>query len=160
MSWSKEDKKIFESSEVFKNMENRILENIKRLKIIASVEDLGERAKSTTPEVDNLTKSVGELSKAMEKITSDSDDGEVGQSEEVKGDGYSVTVTTNAPEEKENSTDEDISDAEDLETQYFKSTIAELKKAAYDAAISGDIKLAYKIERAIDEIIEVRDEDK
>ena len=159
MSWSKEDKKIFESSEVFKNMEDRILENIKRLKIIASVDGLGDSATNTAPKVDKLTESVGKLGDAMKEITSDSDDGEVGQSEEVKGDGYSVTVTTNAPEEKNNSLDNKAED-EDLETQYFKSTIAELKKAAYDAAISGDIKLAYKIERAIDEIIEVRDEDK
>ena len=160
MSWSKEDKKIFESSEVFKNMEDRILDNIKRLKIIASeVDGLGDSATNTAPKVDKLTESVGKLGDAMKEITSDSDDGEVGQSEEVKGDGYNITVETNAPDAKINSLNDKIED-EQLESEYFKSTIAELKKAAYDAAISGDIKLAYKIERAIDEIIEVRDEDK
>ena len=83
-------------------------------------------------------------------MTSDNKDGEIEEdSAKVDGPGYSVTVETNASDSE--MTEED---------RYFNNTIDELKSMAYEAAMSGNIKLAYKIERALDEIIEVQNENK
>ena len=157
MSWSKEDRKIFESSEVFKNMEDKIIENYNKLKGIqshANMKDLNDAMSDGAPTADNYAKALKSVENVMDSINS-SDDSELESNavdeagnHQVSGEGYSVSVTSNKIEDGE------------LEEEYFKNTIAELKKIAYDAAIAGDIRLAYKVERAIGEIIEVRDEDK
>lgn len=151
MSWSKEDRKIFELSEVFKNMESKIIENYNKLKNVqASIPEANKSMEDGAGAAEKYNSALKEVDQTLDKINSSDDDE---PEKEVSGPGYSVTVKTN-------STDDEKINEGDLELDYFKNTIAELKKAAYDAAISGNIKLAYKIERAIDEIIEVRDEDK
>ena len=151
----KEDKKIFELSEVFKNMESKIIENYNKLKDIQASVGVDKANKSMQEGADAAAKYNDALKGVNDSLNliNSSDDNNSEEKQEVSGPGYSVTVETN-------SADDASLNEDDLELDYFKKTIAELKKAAYDAAISGDIKLAYKIERAIDEIIEVRDEDK
>lgn len=159
MSWSKEDRKIFNDSEVFRNMESDILKNYKKLEAIqalASISDANKAMESGAESAKKYEQAVNGVSSALKNLSSNSEDGEVQdgevqdhESKTVKGDGFTVTVNKN--------TAEDSMSEEDL---YFHNTIDELKTMANNAAMSGNIKLAYKIERAIDEIIEVRDENK
>ena len=70
--------------------------------------------------------------------------------EEVSNGGVNVTVSKNSAED-ENKLEEE---------KYFEEQIKELSSMAYEAGLSGNIKLAYKIERAIEEIKEAINEDK
>ena len=154
MSWSKEDRKIFNDSEVFRNMESDILKNYKKLEAIqalANISDTNKAMESGAESAKKYEQAVNGVSSALKDLSSNNEDGEVQdhESKTVKGDGFTVTVNKN--------TAEDSMSEEDL---YFHNTIDELKTMANNAAMSGNIKLAYKIERAIDEIIEVRDENK
>tara|TARA_B100000579_G_C22678580_1_gene779160 strand:- start:316 stop:798 length:483 start_codon:yes stop_codon:yes gene_type:complete len=160
MSWSKEDRKIFEESEVFKNMEKRILENYYKLQEIQRFANMSESsqdiskmdsaARSAAESANNLAAEVRGVGEALNNLAEDGGVVEPGESSKVEGEGFSVTVNRNNLEE------EPLTE----EQEYFNNTIDELKSMAYEAATSGNIKLAYKIERAIDEIIEVMDENK
>jgi len=126
------------------------------LQAYADVENLN---KSMSPQAaqnaKNYAGAVNEVSKAVESLSSNNDDGEVVQQTpdqketKVEGDGFSVTVNKNNAEDEANE-----------EEAYFRDTIEELTAMANKAALSGNIKLAYKIERAIDELIEAQDENK
>lgn len=159
MSWSKEDRKVFNSSEVLRNMERKILENYTKLAELQAYADVENLNKNMNPQAvqnaKNYAGAVNEVSKAVESLSSNNDDGEVVQQTpdqketKVEGDGFSVTVNKNDAEDEANE-----------EEAYFKDTIEELTSMANKAALSGNIKLAYKIERAIDELIEAQDENK
>ena len=70
--------------------------------------------------------------------------------EQVSNDNVNVTVSKNSADDEEKLEEE----------KYFERQLEELNKMAYEAGLSGNLKLAYKIERAISEIEEAINEDK
>lgn len=120
--WSKEDLANFENSEVFMELEKRVLANISRADILygkisnASVGSVEEQAIAGEKAVRELEKAVDDVAAKM------ADDPEV---------------------------EEDLAE-DDLENE----VLDDLRAMAKLAIEKGDFKLAYKIERTIDEILE------
>lgn len=147
MSWSKEDRKMFNLSEVFKNMENKIIENYNKLELaqkIAAINDLEKTFDSANSAGEKLSDTI----KVINDQVNNTSDHEV--IEQVSNDNVNVTVSKNSADDEEKLEEE----------KYFEQQIKELSAMAYDAGMSGNLKLAYKIERAIAEIKEAIDEDK
>ena len=120
--WSKEDLANFENSEVFMELEKRVLANISRADILygkisnASVGSVEEQAVAGEKAVRELEKAVDDVAAKM------ADDPEV---------------------------EEGLAE-DDLENE----VLDDLRAMAKLAIEKGDFKLAYKIERTIDEILE------
>lgn len=147
MSWSKEDRNIFNLSEVFRNMENKVIDNYKKLELaqkVANVNKMEQDLSSANKAAEGLRDTVKEI----DQMVGSASDHEV--LEEVSNGGVNVTVSKNSAED-ENKLEEE---------KYFEEQIKELSSMAYEAGLSGNIKLAYKIERAIEEIKEAINEDK
>lgn len=119
--WSKEDLANFNNSEVFSELEARVIQTIKRADILSQ-----KIAQSTT---EQKTKSLEGLADAASKAT-----------EAVK----SLDTAMNSAD------DEEVEDSEEA----FEPILEELHSMAKLAIEKGDYKLAYKIERTIDEITE------
>lgn len=118
--WSKEDLANFNNSEVFSELEARVIDTIKRADILSQ-----KIAQSTT---EQKTKALQGLTDAANEAT-----------EAVK----SFEAASSAD-------DEEFSDSEES----FEPILEELHSMAKLAIEKGDYKLAYKIERTIDEITE------
>ena len=147
MSWSKEDRKIFNLSEVFKNMENKIIENYNKLELaqkVAAINDLEKTLDSANTAGEKLSGTIKEINDQVNNTS----DHEV--LEQVSNDNVNVTVSKNSADDEEKLEEE----------KYFERQLEELNKMAYEAGLSGNLKLAYKIERAISEIEEAINEDK
>lgn len=117
--WSKEDRAHYNGSEVFAELEKRVLETISRTDL------LSKRAAASEEDVANQKAMNTELQKTKDLVANMSDD------EALEGLG-----------------DEEVD--EDLTEQ----VLAELRLLAESAISEKNIKLAYKIERTIDEILE------
>ena len=123
--WSKEDLANFNSSEVFKALEDRVIDTIKRVAILdnkiaeMNVEKQTADTKALTDATNEATKAVKSLSESANNLA---DDQEFSPDDEEEDDTLHV--------------------------------IAELKSLAQAAIEKKDMKLAYKIERTIDEILE------
>lgn len=144
MSWSKEDRKIFNISEVFRNMENKIIDDYRKLELaqkIATYENVRKEINDTNNAANKLKETVSDINEIVGGNSAS--DHEV-----VSGENIKVTVSEN-----------NSSDASE-EEEYFQAQIKALSSMAYEAGLSGNIKLAYKIERAIEEIKEAINEDK
>tara|TARA_B100001094_G_scaffold332787_1_gene406495 strand:+ start:5432 stop:5818 length:387 start_codon:yes stop_codon:yes gene_type:complete len=118
--WSKEDLANFNNSEVFSELEARVIDTIKRADILAQ-----KIAQSAT---EQKTKALQGLTDAANEAT-----------EAVK----SFETASSAD-------DEEFSDSEEA----FQPILEELHSMAKLAIEKGDYKLAYKIERTIDEVTE------
>ena len=127
--WSKEDLANFENSEVFVELEKRVLANILRADILykkisnANLEGMADGASKATEAVKNLGDEIGKVKSLM---NSAEDGSEEASKEEVS----------------EDALEEEI--------------VNDLKSMAKLAVEKGDFKLAYKIERTIDEILETQ----
>jgi len=121
--WSKEDLANFSNSEVFSELETRVIETIKRADILSA-----KIAESTTDQkadaMKRLADSANEAASAAERLDS---------------------ALSSAD-------DEELDDEASDET--FGEIVEELTSMAKLAIEKGDYKLAYKIERTIDEILE------
>ena len=146
--WAKEDRRAWENSEVFSEFEKTILNNIQKLS--SGNYAINKSAQSglaeKTKQVQDLTNAVNEASKAIKNsgLTSSADDGESTQEDFLmahKDNPYAGNFGPNS------SADWEEDDAKD-------QVLDELRTLAYDAAISGNIKLAYQIERTIQEILD------
>ena len=115
-NWSKEDKVSFNNSEVMRGLEERVLDVIKRVDILA-------KKATNKQELDELTKSLTEATKAK---------------------GEYDAVMNSADDDSSDGSEEDLTD----------EVIDDLRSLAKDAVLEGNYKLAYKIERTIDEILE------
>ncbi len=147
MSWSKEDRKTFNLSEVFKNMENKIIENYNKLELaqkIAKINELEQTLNSANTAGEKLNTTIKDINDQVNNTS----DHEV--LEQVSNDNVNVTVSRNSADDEEKLEEE----------KYFEQQIKELSAMAYDAGMSGNLKLAYKIERAVSEIREAINEDK
>lgn len=119
-TWSKEDRAHYNNSEVFAELEKRVLETISRADI------LSKKAAASEADVANQKAMNAELQKTKDLVANMSDD------EALEG------------LESEEEVDEDLT--EDI--------INELRLLAEAAISERNTKLAYKIERTIDEILE------
>jgi len=147
MSWPKEDRKMFNLSEVFKNMENKIIENYNKIELAqktAKINELEQTLNSANTAGEKLNTTIKDINDQVNNTS----DHEV--LEQVSNDNVSVTVSKNSADDEEKIEEE----------EYFEQQIKELSAMAYDAGMSGNLKLAYKIERAVAEIKEAINEDK
>ena len=126
-TWSKEDRLHYESSEVMQELEKRVLETINRVDILQ-----GKIALDTN-EIREKTTAVKELGKAMSEA------------------GLTDTAQDHIADD-ESAEDGLIEDGEDNLLE--QEVVNDLRMLANTAIEEGNIKLAYKIERTIDEILE------
>jgi len=139
-TWSKEDRHHFEKSEVMQGLETIVLDTIRRADILQEkiAQQTSADVSATTEELKGLTEAAEGAKAAVESVVGSADDGAIDEgcdghtdyvSDEVAEDGLDYSVDQS----------EVIDDLRDLVT----------------AALSeGNIKLAYRIERTIDEIME------
>lgn len=120
--WSKEDLANFSNSEVFSELEARVIETIKRADILSS-KIAQETTQQKADAMKQLANSANEAASAVEKLDS-----------------------------AMSADDEELDDEASDET--FGEIVEELTSMAKLAVEKGDYKLAYKIERTIDEILE------
>jgi len=127
--WDKMDRLAWENSEVMKEFEKNTIELVKKFEALAkkasSLSTLKQESDAAKESIQGAASSVENLGNALDKVNLAED---------------------------ESAEDEGISDEEYLEAK--KDLIAHLTKMAYSAADDGDTILAYKIERAIQEVKE------
>jgi hypothetical protein len=118
-------------SEVANEFEKIVLESVAKFEYLAlqhkkasGLSELANESEKTQQSIEGTTQSVERLDTALDSINSAEDD-----------------------EVEEDTSEEEVKEAK-------ASLIAELTKKAYAAADSGDMVLAYQIERAIEEIEE------
>ncbi|MDB2481562.1 hypothetical protein N9W84_00180 [bacterium] len=124
--WEKEDRSIYENSEVMMEFEKLILSRCTQLK------DIYKKAQDT--KLEKATQDAKELNQALKEVETTSksvfsaDDGEV-EAQETE-------------------------DLEDMTISAREEVLSELEKLASDALDAKNMPLLYKIERAISEIME------
>ena len=127
-TWSKEDRYHYNKSEVMQELEKRVMSNLHRLDI------LNKKAQEKTSEdVDNMTKSLNEATDAANKFNQAMNSAD----DEVAGDALPADM-------------EDVN-VEDVNREGVVNDLRDMVLAALN---DNNIKLAYKIERTIDEILE------
>jgi len=120
--WSKEDLANFNNSEVFSELEARVLDTIKRADIL-SAKIAQETAQQKADAFKNLANSAELAASSVEKLNK-------------------AIMSAD---------DEELDDEDDAA---FDGIVEELTSMAKLAIDQGDYKLAYRIERTIDEILE------
>jgi ATP-dependent 26S proteasome regulatory subunit len=128
-NWSKEDKVVYNKSEVFQEYEKRVLENYQKLLDLQKV--ISKEAQS---KVEKATETLGELSKATESANKN-----LSELNEMIG---SV--------DDENSKEE----GEDILVEATQQIIYDLQKIAEEALENRDYDSVYKIERTIQELLD------
>lgn len=131
--WDYMDKKVWDSSEVMRELERIFLKNAQDL---AKVQEAANKVVKTTADA---LKAKTELADAA-KIGSAAKDGEISYSELED----EKNMAKDQPKE---------ADAAKEHKKAQASLLRELSSMAEKAATSGNYKLAYKIERAIDSIL-------
>ena len=131
-NWSKEDRTHFNESEIMQELEKGLLDTVRRAQIL---NDKIAQQMNITKDVTEGTKKLNEFNKALDitaqKLKNLADD-----------------------EESETMDDEDLEDDE-LSAKARKEILFELRKMADKAIAQGLSKIAYDIERTIDEMNEV-----
>ena len=140
-TWSKEDRHSFEKSEVMQGLETIILDTLKRADIlqekIAQQTVSTEALKAKEKAIADLGQTAKETAADLEQI-SGANDGAV----DAGAVGYSDDVS-----------DEVAEDGLDYSVDQSE-VIDDLRDLVAAAILDGNIKLAYRIERTIDEIME------
>jgi hypothetical protein len=134
-NWSKEDRHHFEKSEVMQGLETIVLDTIRRAdilqqKIARSKEEMEKQAAMSqehSDQVAGLNAVTDAAEKAGEAMAALNDDG---------------------------LTDESYVDDETAEDGLQDEVVDDLRDLVAAALLDGNIKLAYRIERTIDEILE------
>ncbi len=119
--WSKEDKSIYNNSEVFKELEKATIDNIYRLDIISkksnlnpqTIKDIGNAAKEALPAIKELKQN--------------------------------INSAKDHESESDNVSNDDLKD----------NVVQELEKIKEAALKEGNKKLAYHVERTLEEILSV-----
>ncbi len=128
--WSKEDSHHFESSEVMRELEGNVIKTIQRASILN--DKIAQLAPGTdiskkTQEVKNLNEALGKTKEILRNLA---DDGEMID-------------------------DESVEDVDELSSKAKEEIIDQLRKMADKAILEGEYKVAYNIERTIDELNKV-----
>ena len=138
-TWSKEDRHSFEKSEVMQGLETIVLDTLKRADILQEkIAQQAENVKATTKELEGLTEAAGDAKAAVDSVIAGADDGTVDEGH----DGHTDYVS-----------DEVAEDGLDYSADQSE-VIDDLRDLVTAALSEGNIKLAYRIERTIDEIME------
>jgi hypothetical protein len=125
-SWSKEDRYHFKKSEVMQELEKRVIETVQRAEILQEKIAASVPTPADTAAVKEYGKAVEETTKSVEGMSKALSGAD---DDEVAEDALAVDLVQ----------DEVINDLRDLVAA---------------ALTEGNVKLAYKIERTIDEILE------
>jgi hypothetical protein len=139
-TWSKEDRHHFEKSEVMQGLETIVLDTIRRADILQEkiAQQTSADVSATTEELKGLTEAAGDAKAAVESVIAGADDGTVDEGH----DGHTDYVS-----------DEVAEDGLDYSADQSE-VIDDLRDLVTAALSEGNIKLAYRIERTIDEIME------
>ena len=130
-TWSKEDRHHYGKSEVMQELEKRVLDTVSRAEILQR-----KIAASSAADVNAYGDAVNKATEALKGLTQ-------AQRENANA----------ALDEASDETAEDGLDlAEDLQMQ--NEVVDDLQSLVMAALAEGNIKLAYRIERTIDEILE------
>ena len=133
-TWSKEDRYHFDNSEVMKEFETRVIDTIKRAdilqeKISTAAPDFGDIASGASKAAD----SVAGLNKQIDQLAT-AEDG---------------SLEDEACDSKSDHVEDEIADQ-----NFAEDVVSDLETLVAAAIAEGNIKLAYRIERTIDEIVE------
>lgn len=132
--WSKEDKKVFNNSEVMLEMEKNLMENIYRYAHIIKESQSG--TDSAKKKMEDLSNAAGETSESIGNLKKEMAD--LAHDEEMSDDcGYVIDQE-----------DESV----DVDAMEKSAMISELESLAKKALSGGNYSDLYKIERAIQEI--------
>ena len=130
-SWGENEKRIWEASEVLKEFEKQTAE--RAVKLAAHVASLDKTAapvqqglKEIATSAESARKSVSALKKDLGNLSDD---------------------------QNSNPAEDESAEPEVSEDEKLQNLVSELQVMANDAAAVGNIKLAYKIERTIDELL-------
>jgi len=137
-TWSKEDRYHFEKSEVMQGLETIVLDTIRRADILQ--QKIAQKEGRSTEEIKAQTTALKEQAVVVKELNSmmAADDGAI----DGGHDGHA-----------DHATDEVAEDA--LAEDHLQDEVLEDLRGLAEAALSeGNIKLAYRIERTIDEIME------
>ena len=128
-NWSKEDKVVYNKSEVFQEYEKRVLENYQKLLDLQKV--ISKEAQS---KVEKTTETLQDLSKATESANKN-----LSELNQMIG----------------SADDEDSEEeGEDILVEATQQIIYDLQKIAEEALESKDYDSVYKIERTIQELLD------
>ena len=137
-NWSKEDRYHFERSEVMQGLETIVLDTIRRADILQ--QKIAQDSGRSTEEIKAQTTALKEQAVVVKELNGmmAADDGAIDEN----CDGHTDHATDEVAEEA-------------LAEDHLQDEIVEDLRGLVEAAISeGNIKLAYRIERTIDEIME------
>jgi len=145
-TWSKEDRISYNKSEVFQELEKLTIANIHRLDLLAKKAQANVGLKATTEAAKEATKALQDLGKARKEVfQSGMAEDQLSEMEEKDSSMFSGTSKELAESMINEAMDVKVSDA-------IVNELIEMKEAAIR---EGNIKLAYKIERTLDEILSV-----
>ena len=128
--WSKEDKLVYNKSEVFKEYERRVLANYQKLLDLQKI--ISKEAQS---KVEEATDSLQDLSKATESANKNLSE---------------LNQMIGSADDKEDSE----SEKDDILVDATQQIIYDLQKIAEEALENKDYDSAYKIERTIQELLD------
>jgi len=150
-TWSKEDRISYDKSEVFQELEKLTIANIHRLDLLAkkAQANIGQAnvgLKATTQAAREATKALQDLGKARKEVfQSGMAEDQLSESDIDDPSMLSGTSKELAESMRNEAMDASMSDA-------IVNELIEMKEAAIK---EGNTKLAYKIERTLDEILSV-----
>ncbi len=147
-NWSKEEKKNYDKSEVFQELEKLTIANIHRLDILMKKTAITngmstEAIKATDTALKGLADTMSQVKRVSEEAGLAAEDQLSDESEDVSlMSGLSKEMAKKITNES-------------LDSQISDTVINELMEMKEAAIKEGNIKLAYKIERTLDEILSV-----
>ena len=148
-SWPKEDKLHYNNSEVMQELEKRVLETVSRVELLRKKAE-GE----TSAETSAKAQATGELAAETENLASATAKVKAAQSSahDKESDVSTPNGVTIDVQLDEDSVKDQENPAEDI---VLASVVADLREMIKIATGEGNTKLAYRIERTIDEILDI-----
>jgi len=151
-SWAKEDRAAWNKSEVFKQFEENISQNIMRVAIIQDkineIERNKKLEKNAQDKLNGALEKVKTLSSELEKVKNTAQ--QIGLSDDHESD--KKKQEDDLMFNQEGNYNKDIDDWE--ESDVSDHIVKDLRLMAEEAIFDGNIKLAYSIERTIQEILD------
>lgn len=139
--WDKMTKTAWNNSEVMQEFEKNLLETIARFqKLAVSPQEI----KDITPAIKDIGPAATEAGEGLRKM----DEALSADDQALIMDEADLLLGTELPHEDE------LEITEEDQELAKEQLLADLREMAREAAFNGNKKLAYKIERAIDEVIE------
>tara|TARA_B100000131_G_scaffold288069_1_gene299151 strand:- start:4569 stop:4982 length:414 start_codon:yes stop_codon:yes gene_type:complete len=127
-SWSKEDRYHYNKSEVMQELEKKVMETLNRLDILSKKAEMSPESMKQMADAADATK---ESVDALKESLNEASDG-VADEDEVAGDSFDAH----------------------MENENKDAVVNDLRDMVQAALAENNVKLAYKIERTIDEILE------